>query len=259
MISRRDSNKGLKKVFIYITIFVLLMFLWSPFKRLGVPVLESLGFFSSRVYISSASVLHRVYLYTASNEALYQENILLNNLLAEERGKYLELIVLKDAIQKYENQSTVSSSSSLFAKRIGSVDTIVHDTFRLNKGEIDNVHVGQLVVGPENTLVGIVKEVASKTSLTSLLWNGDSVVARTSREGTVLTFKGVDDGVYLALVPHEMNFEIGDVIVYDADPRLIIGIVKEIKDDEGDRSKGIFIHIPLHPKMIDVVRIEEVV
>lgn len=257
MISRRDSNKGLRKVFIYIAVFVLFLFLWSPLKLVTIPILESLGFFSSRVYISSASVLHKIYLYSASNEALYQENILLNNLLAEEKGKYLELIVLKDAIQKYENQSTASSSSLLFAKRIGSVDTTIHDTFRLNKGELDNVHVGQLVVGPQSTLVGIVREVAQKTALVSLLWNGDSVLARTSKEGTVLTLQGVDDGVYLVEVPHEMNFDIGDVLVYDADPRLIIGTVKKIKDNEGDRSKEVFVHIPFHPNMIDVVRIEK--
>jgi cell shape-determining protein MreC len=257
MISRRDSNKNLKKVFIYITIFVVLLFLWSPFKSITIPILESVGFFSSRVYVSSAAVLHRMYLYVASNDALYQENVLLNNLLAEEKGKYLELIVLKDAIQKYENLTTASSSSTLFAKRIGNVDTIVHNTFRLNKGEQGGMRVGQLVVGPQNTLIGIVKEVTPKTALVSLLWNGDSVMARTSKEGTVLTLQGVDDGVYLALVPHEMNFDIGDVLTYDTDPRLIIGTVKKIKDNEGDRSKEIFVHIPFHPKMIDVVRIED--
>ncbi len=258
MISRRDSNKNLKKVFIYITIFVLLLFLWSPFKSVSIPVLESLGFFSSRIYVSGTSILHRMYLYVASNDALYQENILLNTLLAEEKGKYLELIILKDAVQKYENLTTTASSSSvLFAKRIGSVDTVVHDTFRLNKGEQGGLRAGQLVIGPQNTLIGIVREVTQKTSLVSLLWNGDSVVARTSKEGTVLTLQGVDDGVYLVEVPHEMNFEVGDVILYDANPSLIIGTVKKIKDNEGDRSKEVFIHIPFHPKMIDVVRIED--
>ncbi len=257
MISRRDSNKNLKKVFIYITIFVLLVFLWSPFKQLGIPVLESLGFFSSRVYISGASVFHRMYLYVASNNALYQENILLNKLLDEERAKYLEVTILKDALQKYERQSPTASSSVLFAKRIGSVDTIVHNTFRLNKGAPDDMHIGQLVVGPQDTFIGVVKEVDTKTSLVALSWNGENLLARTSKEGIVLTLRGIDDGVYIVEVPHEMNFDIGDVFFYDAHPRLIVGTVKKIKDNEGDRSKEIFIHIPFHPQMIDVVRIEE--
>lgn len=257
MISRRDSNKNLKKISVYIAIFVVIIFLWSPFKSLSTPVLESLGFFSSRVYSYISNTLNQIHLYTASNESLYQENILLNSLLTEEKAKYFEMAILKNDIQKYQNLVSASSTTSLFAKRIGSIDTLVHDTFRINKNVTDGIRVGQLVVGPQNTLIGIVKEVDSKTSLVSLLWNGSTVLARTSTNGMVITLKGVDDGVYLVEVPHEINFALGDIITYDANPDLIIGTVKKIKENEGDRAKEIFIHIPFHPNMIDVVSVEE--
>ena len=256
MISRRDSKKNYKKIALYIALGIFFVAVWSPFKKVSVPLLESTAFFSSRVYTYMASVGHRIYVYSASNEALYQANVLLNTLLIEEQAKYLELVVLQEKLQKYESLTSASSTTSLFAKRIGSVDTLVHNTFRINKGAGDDIRVGQFVTGPQNTVIGIIGEVNSNTSLVSLLWNGNEVAARTSKEGTVLTLKGVDDGVYLVEVPHEMNFEIGEVIMYDANSDFVVGIVKKIKDNERDRSKEVFIHIPFHPSMIDVVRIE---
>lgn len=255
MISRRDSNRTFKKVLIYIGMVVFVVIAWSPFKSFTAPILESTGFFSSRVYSIFSGVSHKIYMYTASNEALYQESTRLNNELIEEKLHYIELATLKNDIQKYESLS-VGFSQSLFAKRIGIIDTLVHDTFRVNKGRVDNVVLNTLVIGLGNVLVGTVSEVGNTTSLVSLLWSGNQIAGRMSASGTVVTLMGVDDGVYRAEVPHEMDFKIGDVILYDNNPSLVLGIVRKINDNESDQFKEILIHIPFHPRMIDVVRID---
>lgn len=256
MISRRDSNKRTRKILLVVAGIVLFFALWSPFKSLVTPLFETTGLFSSRGYVSVSSFFNRIYLYMASNEALYKENIRLQDELTQEKLRYLEIAILKDNLRKYEGFSLEGVTPLIFAKRIGGIDTFVYDAFRIDKGNASGVQGGELIVGLGNTLVGVVSEVAEKTSHVSLLWNGDEFLGRTSIDGTVITLTGTDDGVYKALVPHEMMFQIGDVILYDRNPNLIIGVVKKINNNEEDRFKEIIVHVPFHPRMIDVVRVE---
>ncbi|MFZ2151653.1 MAG: rod shape-determining protein MreC [Minisyncoccia bacterium] len=192
----------------------------------------------------------------ASNEALYKENIRLQDELTQEKLRYLELAILKDNLRKYEGFSSDGVTPLIFAKRIGGIDTFVYDAFRIDKGNASGVQGGELIVGLSNTVVGVVSEVGEKTSHVSLLWNGDEFLGRTSVDGTVITLSGTDDGVYKALVPHEMVFQIGDVVLYDRNPKLIVGVVKKINNNEEDRFKEIIVHVPFHPRMIDIVRVE---
>lgn len=259
MISRRDSNKTIKKILAYVIAAIFFVALWSPFKSFVTPLLESTGLFSSRAYTYTSSVFKRTYLYAASNESFYQENLRLQDELTAEKLKYLELAILKDELHKYETLSVGLAAPATFAKRIGVMDTFAHDTFRINKGGSDGLLVGEMVVGLGNTLIGTLSEVGEKTSLVALLWNGNEVFGRTSASGTVVTLTGVDDGVYRALVPHEITFQIGDVILHDYNPNLIIGVVKEINNNEEDRFKEILVHVPFHPRMIDVVRIDRAI
>ena len=255
MISHRDSNKRFKKNLAYIAGAALCIFLWSPFKAITVPFLESTGFFSSYLYTRVATSLNKIYFYSAANSALYEENILLQKQLEEEKMKYLELDILSNQIKKYDDL-TVSSSQLIYAKRIGIVDTLIYDTFRIDKGESALIQKGQIVVGQHNTILGFVSEVGYRTSLVSLLWSGNEISGRTSASGTVITLKGIDDGVCASQIPHEMDFEVGDVILYDINPNLIIGVVKRVNDNEEDRFKEIIVNTPFHPSMIDVVGIE---
>lgn len=255
MISHRNSNKRFKRNLAYIALPVLCIFLWSPFKSIAIPFLESTGFFSSYIYKKIVTSLNTIYFYSATNRALYEENILLQRQLEEEKMKYLELEILSNQIKKYEN-ITVSSAQLIYAKRVGLIDTLVYDSFRIDKGESSLIQKGQKVIGPYNTILGSVSDVGNKTSLVSLLWNGDEIVGRISASGTVIILRGVDSGVYASQVPHEMHFEVGDVILYDANPELIIGTVKKINNNEEDRFKEIIVNIPFHPNMIDVVGVE---
>lgn len=256
MISRRDSNKTFKKIFLYLIVGICIVFIWSPFKNFTLPLVETTGFFSSRIYTFFSKNIHSIAMYAASNDALYQENLRLNNELIEEKLRYVELAILKDDIQKYQDFSEDAYAQNIFAKRIGYLDTAVHNTFRINKGALSGLYSGELVIGKGNVVVGVLSEVGDTTSLVNLLWNGNEVSGRISASGTVVTLSGIDDGVYQAKVPHEMSFEIGDVVLYDADPRFVIGTVKKVNENESDRFKEILIHIPFHPRMIDVVRID---
>ena len=256
MISRRDSNKRLKRNLAYFVGAVLCIFLWSPFKTITTPILESTSFFSSYVYAKVAATLNSIYFYSAANNALYEENVSLQRQLADEKMKYIELETLSDKIRKYEDLGISSSTRVVYAKRIGVVDTLIYDSFRIDKGEPSGIQKGQLVAGPYNTILGLIADTGNRTSLVSLLWNGNDITGRTSASGTVITLRGVDDGVYVSAVPHEMPFEIGDVILYDTDPNLIIGTVKKINNNEEDKFKEIIVNIPFHPHMIDIVRIE---
>lgn len=256
MISHRDSNRKIKK-FLFIVLGVALFFVaWSPFKSLVTPLFETTGFFSSQTYRFVSGIFNRIHLYVASNEALYKENVRLQDELTQESLKYLELATLKDDLHKYEKLYSDPIVPTIFAKRIGAIDTFVYKTFRIDKGGNNDIHGGESVIGLGNTLLGTVSEVGENTSRVSLLWDGNEFFGRTSSNGSVITLTGVDDGVYKAFVPHEMDFQIGDIVLYDRNPSLIVGVVKKINNNEEDRFKEIFIHIPFHPRMIDVVRIE---
>lgn len=256
MISRRDSNNAKRKIIAYIAFGVLVVLSWFVFRNfINIP-LQEVNTLTSQSGTFLVRKINGIYLYFASNDALYKENIRLNNELTIEKQRYIEVIELRDKVAKYEKFTDFSGAEHLFAKRVGFVDSLIHKTFRINKGNRNTILYGQKVITQQKVIIGKVAEVFDITSLISLLWNGDPFLGRMSRSGTVITLKGTGNGVYVAEVPHELEVKIDDIILFDEDPEYIVGLVKKINNNDEDVFKEIVVHTPLSPNMIDVVLIK---
>ncbi len=254
MISRRDSSKKYKKALIFLVVCAACVLLWKPLGTLLKPVLEYTGFFSSSVFRSFSETKDAFSLYIRSNSALYAKNKELELALENERLKYLELTVAEDAASAHKDLGVrLESETVIFARRIGFIDSVFYQTFRIDRGVSHQVAPYMLVSGPGAILLGVVGTVDTRTSLVNALWGGETVKGRMSTSGAVIALQGVDSGLYASEVPHEMIVSLGDVVLYDQDPRFVIGTVKKINNNEGERFKEIIVQIPVHPQMIDRV------
>lgn len=256
MTFRRDSSTKKKRVIKYTILTTAIFLSWFLFESFINNPLEKSAFFVSGSSNFLTNRLHAIYLYAASNNALYEENIRLNNELQAEKQRYIEVKELRDRITNYEKIVPILSDTSIFARRIGPIDSLLHESFRINKGFTSGVVSNQKVITQEKVIVGKVEEVGNNTSVVSLLWNGETFLARLSSNGAVLSIKGTENGVYKADVSHELDIKIDDVILLDENPDFIVGIVKKINNNEEGLFKEVIIHTPIHPRMINVVMLQ---
>lgn len=256
MTFRRDSNAKKGKLLKYGVVTVCIFSLWFLFESFIHNPLERVAFTSSSTNSFIANRLHSIYLYVASNSALYEENIRLSNELEAEKQRYIEVIELRDKVAHYERLASLSSENSIFAKRIGFIDSLLHESFRINKGVSDGVIANQKVITQERVILGTVEEAWNSTALVSLLWDGRVFLGRVSSNGAVVSLKGTGSGVYTAEVPHDLDVKIDDVILLDESPDLVVGVVKKINSNEEGLFKQVIIHTPIHPGMIDVVMLK---
>lgn len=256
MTFRRDSNTKKGRLLKYGVITVCIFSLWFLFESFIHNPLEKIAFASSSTNSFIANRLHSIYLYVAANSALYEENIRLNNELQAEKQRYIEVIELRDKVAHYERLTNLSSENSIFAKRIGFIDSLVHESFRINKGASEGIMTNQKVITQERVILGTVEEVWNSTSLISLLWDGKIFLGRLSSNGAVVSLKGTGSGVYTAEVPHDLDVKIDDVVLLDESPDLVVGVVKKINSNEEGLFKEVIIHTPIHPGMIDVVMVK---
>lgn len=105
----------------------------------------------------------------------------------------------------------------------------------IDRGATDGVVVGQPVLGPSATLVGIVVEVQPRRARVRLLRDAASAVAGVGQQSrTPGTLTGGDDGLHLELVPLGAPLTVGELVVSSPlggmlPPGLLIGRVAAVR------------------------------
>ena len=129
----------------------------------------------------------------------------------------------------------------------------------ISRGSADGLRVGQPVLGPGATLVGIVTAADDHRARVRLLHDADSAVTTvlqsTRTQGSLV---GTGDGLRLDMVPSTIPVAAGDLVLTSAlggllPPGLLIGRVAEVDA----RTEELFARIRVEP-LVDYDRLEQV-
>ncbi len=126
--------------------------------------------------------------------------------------------------------------------------TKLYSTILLSKGFKDGIVSGSLIYIRGRQAVCIIEELHAKTSLCKLLSaSGNSVEGVTSGTEQNIPLTGDGGGNYVALVPKESNFTVGEGVFYKADQTMKLGDIVDIKNDPQDIFVRIYIRGTYNP------------
>ena len=249
MTYRRDSKPSRLPYLVGISFLLLFVVFWSSIRNGVITVVEWSGLTQTWVYAQSARTVSAISMYVRSNESLYNELRSTQELLFIEQQKYVNLVAAEDMIRVYEKYAT-SSLRTVFATRIGNIDTQISQSFRANVGSDTLCKTGDIVVNKNNILIGTLANTDTYTSRISLAWNGDVVIGKTIESTELLSLYGQKNGTYEIRAPRTVVLKLGNIIVLDIDPSVAIGTVIAINENEGEPYMIITVGIPFSPQSI---------
>lgn len=254
MTYRRDSKISRLPYFGAVFFLVCFFLFWGSIRGGVSRVIEWSGLTQTWAYASVSNNLRAVSLYARSNESLYNELQNTQESLRIEQQKYVNLAVAEDKIRVYEKYAT-SSARTVFATRIGSIDTQISQSFRVNIGSDTLCKGGDLVVNKNNILIGALANTDTYTSRVLLAWNGDMLLGKTTSSNETLTLSGKRNGTYEIRAPRTVTLKIGDTIVLDIDPTILVGTIIAIDENEGEPYMIVTVGVPFSPQSITYVGI----
>jgi rod shape-determining protein MreC len=190
----------------------------------------------------------------SENEQLRETIVDLADEVSQLREARLENIRLRRLLGLHE-----SSSYPLIAGRVvGKNLTLLRNTITLNVGSSDSIREHMPVVG-DGGLVGVVSHVADRYSIVRILLNTDfraSAKVQRSRVDGILAWDG--RSLLLNNVAKTLDVKVGDVVItseYSSTypPNIRIGVVNEVREQEGTLFKKVFVF-----PGVDFVKLEEV-
>ncbi len=231
---RKEKNEFVKAIFIAFVLSILLLFTFSPlrknlfsfFEPIFLRDLENSSFFSyffQRKVFSSQTPMEKM-------DFKDEKKFLLGRIsfLEHELGKV-------NWIKKNDLVPALVLSKNINAE------------FLIGKGKKDFVSPGDLVLSSQMFILGFISEVYENSSRVSLL-RKNGVETEAILEPTHVSFilKGNGNTLFAEL-PRDFSVSVGDVILNQCFPELLIGSVQKIHFDERDPSKEIFVSFPDSP------------
>jgi len=126
--------------------------------------------------------------------------------------------------------------------------TKLYSTLLLSKGFKDGLGTGTTVYVRGRQAVCVIEELHASTSLCKLLsFYGSQVDGVTSSTKQNISLTGDGGGNYVALVPKESNFSIGETIMYKSDQTMKLGTIADIKNDPQDIFVRVYIRGAYNP------------
>ena len=125
--------------------------------------------------------------------------------------------------------------------------TRLYSTVLLSKGFKDGVTLGMLVYLRGDQVVCTIKEVYKSSSLCALLSaSGTTIEGVTSSSSITLTLMG-RGGYFLADIARETSVSAGETVYLRSNPRMILGTIKHIVNNNQDTSWHAFIEGGYNP------------
>lgn len=192
---------------------------------------------------------------------LSRENASLRQELARAQ---VELATLRELRTADEQSNSLQLASGQLGARI-TAPVLLRDpapgreVLLIGRGTADGIRVGQPVLGPGATLVGIITAADDHRARVRLLHDQDSAVATVLQSSRVQgSLVGVDRSLRLEMVPATVPVTGGDLVLTSAlggllPPGLLVGRVAQT----GARSEDLFAQILVEP-LVDYDRLEQV-
>ncbi len=231
-------------------IFIIVVFFWPTIRKVSFGVIEPavIGYGNTKKSFTFFPEFFSTYL-TSHQTLVTRQKVLeleverLENVLAD-----------KDALlREREGSIGIHTSSTLLASRVLTMYPLMEDitkvysTVLLSKGFKDGVAVGSLVYVRGDQVVCTIKEVYIRSSLCSLMSSsGEVIEGVTSSSSIVLSLVG-RGGHFLADVVRDTPVQNGEIVYLRSNPRMIIGTIKQVANNNQDTSWHVFVEGAYNP------------
>ena len=135
--------------------------------------------------------------------------------------------------------------------------TKLYSTILLSRGFKDGIVAGDMVYVRGNQAVCTIKEVYNGSSLCLLLTaNGVTTEGETSSSSLVLSLVG-RGGHFLADIPRGTEVRVGEVVYLRSNPKIVLGTVKAIANNNQDTSWHVFIEGTYNPATSSIFYVQQ--
>lgn len=245
-----QKKNSYMKYALYISVFLLIVIFWVPIKKYSYtffePIALRLGFTKQSLVIfpeffGTYLVSHKTLF--EKNKNLELEVKRLENALADSDAELREHILENG----FPLGSTTPKIQPLVLYPMMQDITKLYSTILLSKGFKDGVDIGDTVYVRGNQAACTVKEVYQLSSLCLLLTApGVQTEGVTSSSSITLTLVG-RGGHYIADVVRDTPVSVGEIVYMRSNPRIVLGTIKEVSNNNQDTSWHIFIEGAYNP------------
>jgi rod shape-determining protein MreC len=255
----QHSKKGLFGINffrVYATLFivvvlVLIFGVMSPMRslvqNLFSPLFQTGNFFHD--------TLGQIPKFFSDKNQLIKENSDLLNEMEKNRLNAVDYETMKYENQKLREMLGVKPSGNFKAAFIiAKPPQIPMDSLFLDKGAKFEIHVGDLVLSSDKTLIGKIAEVSNNRSIVALTSFAGSVsygyVARTNEP---IEMTGGGGGNIEAKVPIDFDIVAGDKIMTGGQSGSLAAVASAIKEDRSSGFKNVLMSLPADVSKINIV------
>ncbi len=247
---KAQKKRGYSKYALYTGVFLIMVIFWSFIKTNTYAFLEPVAvrygitkqsliifpeFFST--YISSHKTL------ADKNKQLATQVEQLENELANKDAQLREQMIIESAF----STSTIQTSTPLVMYPIMQDITKLYSTILLSKGYKDGIDIGTIVYLRGNQAACTIKEVYNSTSLCLLLTaSGVTTEGVTSSSSINVSLVG-RGSYYLANIARDTPITVGEKVFMRSNPKVLLGVVKEVANNNQDTSWHVFVEGAYNP------------
>lgn len=247
---------------ISLTLFLLVIFFWPTIRKTTFIFIEPaiIGFSHTKKTFTIFPEFFSTYL-TSHQTLVARQRVLeleierLENALADKDA------VLREKIENLSKGSTDVSSSvvtnrTLVLYPLMEDVTKIYSTILLSGGFKDGVTAGGMVYLRGNQVVCTIKEVYTRSSLCALLSSsGETTEGVTSSSSIVLSLVG-RGGYFLADIARDTPVQNGEMVYLRSNPKMIIGTVRQVANNNQDTSWHIFVEGAYNPAASSVFYVQ---
>lgn len=250
-----DKTKKRKQLTSFIFIAVLLLglsFGWVKIRSSLSPVAEPTVVTSNKFLKGIINIPYIITNYFRSRDSYEIEKLSLEKNIEELENEVAYLRVENNFLKSESILSNGSTTeivkSNIVLYPLVQDITKLYSTILLSKGFKDNLAEGNIVYLRGRQPVCIIEELHSATSLCKLLSaSGNIVEGVTVDTKENITLTGDGGGNFLALLPKESDFSVGESVMYKADQTMKLGDIVDIKKDPQDIFVRVYVRGAYNP------------
>lgn len=251
-----DKTKNRRQIFSLVFITVLLLVLsfgWIKIRSSLSPIAEPVVVTSNKFLKGIINIPSTITNYFRSRDSYEAQTTNLQNSIEDLENKIAILQAENDSLKGVEikiNESGIKETtkpSTILYPLVQDI-TRLYSTILLSKGFNDNIKENAVVYIRGRQPVCIIEELHSTTSLCKLLSaNGNIVEGVTIETKENINLTGDGGGNFIALLPKESNFVVGESVMYKADQTMKLGDIVDIKNDPQDVFVRVYIRGVYNP------------
>jgi len=235
---KKEKRKKISLIFLGLFVFILVIFFSDFLKKTFSPLIFGVTSGVRNTFVRDYGFLQ----YFKNKKNLESENKILKEKINSLEGEINQSHLIKEENIRL-NFSLGFKDESVNIKRVEKIsNSSIYKTLTINKGVKDFVSMGDLLLGEKMGMIGRVIESYDSFSKVELLYADTLTLDYILIEsGSQIEATGSGRGALVSKVPNDLSVNIGAIVALKDNIKWVVGKVVEIKSDERDPYKTLFI------------------